>query len=267
MKLLSLILPFAMATSFLGISSPEPGNLPFTAAGFDRSFSPVATAVTQKSTEAITLESVLKKMDAVAATFRSAQAEFEWQNYQKVIDEVVDVKTGTIYYRRSGKDVDMMANVKKIGASPNELKPEPQYVLFIDGKVKMYTPKTDQVTVYDLGKNRADWESYIVLGFGGSGQDLQKIFDVTLAGTEDIKGVTTAKLELVPKSEKVRRNYNRMILWIDPNTGIAIRQQFFTPQGDYRLSTYSSIRLNEKIADDVFRLKTTSKTQTISPSG
>jgi outer membrane lipoprotein-sorting protein len=180
---------------------------------------------------------------------------------------VVDVKMGTIYYRRSGKDVDMMANVKKVGASPTELKPEPQYVLFSDGKVKMYTPKTDQVTVYDLGKNRADLESYVVLGFGGSGQDLLKTFDVTLAGTEDINGVTTAKLELIPKAEKVRRNYNRMVLWIDPNTGIAVRQQFFSPQGDYRLSTYSSIRLNEKISDDVFRLKTTSKTQTISPTG
>jgi len=267
MKFLSLIFPLAMASSFLGVSSPEPGNLPLTAAGFDCNFSPLATAVPQKNTEAITLESVLKKMDAVAATFRTAQAEFEWQNYQKVIDEVVDVETGSIYYRRSGKDVDMMANVKKIGASTKDLKPEPKYVLFSDGKVKMYSPKTDQVTVYDLGKNRADWESYIVLGFGGSGQDLQKTFDVTLAGTEDINGVTTAKLELIPKSEKVRRNYNRMILWIDPNTGIAVRQQFFTPQGDYRLSTYSSIRLNEKINDDVFKLKTTSKTQTISPTG
>jgi outer membrane lipoprotein-sorting protein len=154
-----------------------------------------------------------------------------------------------------------------VGDSVATLKPEAKYVLFSEGKVKMYKPKTDQMTVYDLGKNRADWESYIVLGFGGSGQDLQKTFDVTLAGTENINGVNAAKLELVPKSEKVRRNYNRMILWIDPDKGVSVQQQFFTPQGDYRLCKYSSIRLNEKIGDDVFRLKTTSKTQTISPAG
>jgi outer membrane lipoprotein-sorting protein len=267
MKILSLALPLTIAASFFGVSSTDPGSFRVTGDGFDCSFLHATASTPQKSSDAITLESVLKKMDAVAATFRTAQAEFEWQNYQKVIDEVVDVKMGAIYYRRSGKDVDMMANVKKVGASPTELKPEPQYVLFSDGKVKMYTPKTDQVTVYDLGKNRADLESYVVLGFGGSGQDLLKTFDVALAGTEDINGVTTAKLELIPKAEKVRRNYNRMVLWIDPNTGIAVRQQFFSPQGDYRLSTYSSIRLNEKISDDVFRLKTTSKTQTISPTG
>jgi hypothetical protein len=46
-----------------------------------------------------------------------------------------------------------------------------------------------------------------------------------------------------------------------------VQQQFFDPQGDYHLTKYSSIRVNDKIADSVFRLKTTSKTQTISPGG
>jgi len=46
-----------------------------------------------------------------------------------------------------------------------------------------------------------------------------------------------------------------------------VQQQFFEPQGDYRLAKYSNFRINEKIGDDVFRLKTTGKTQTISPRG
>ena len=131
----------------------------------------------------------------------------------------------------------------------------------------MYQPKPDQVTVYDLGKDRADLESYVVLGFGGSGQDLQKAFEVKFQGTETLSGVAAAKLELTPKSEKVRKNYNRMILWIDPDKGVSVQQQFFTPQGDYRLCKYPSIKLNEKISDEVFKLKTTSKTQIISPRG
>jgi hypothetical protein len=39
------------------------------------------------------------------------------------------------------------------------------------------------------------------------------------------------------------------------------------PQGDYRLTNYSSIRLKEKIGNDVFQLKTTKKTQFVSPRG
>lgn len=217
--------------------------------------------------DAAKLQSVLQKMDAVAATFRSAQAEFEWDNYQRAIDEVIDVQTGTIFYRRSSKETEMMAEVRKSGPSATELKPEPKYVLFSDGKVKMYQPRTEELHIYDLGKNRGELESYVVLGFGGSGQELQKTFDVTYAGPETINGVATAKLELVPKSEKIRKNYSKMLLWIDLDKGISVQQQFFTPQGDYRLCKYSSIRVNNKIGDDVFKLKTTSKTQTVTTGG
>lgn len=220
-----------------------------------------------KPDDAASLNAVLQKMDALAANFRSAQAEFEWDYYQKVIDEVVDVQTGTIYYRRSGKEIEMIANVKKAGASASSLKPEPKYVLFSEGKVRMYEPKIDRVTVYDLGKDKADLESYVVLGFGGSGQDLQKTFDVTYQGTENVNGLNAAKLELIPKSERVKKTYNRMILWIDPDKGVSVQQEFLTPQGDYRLCKYSSIKLGEKISDEVFKLKTTGKTQTISPQG
>jgi hypothetical protein len=192
-----------------------------------------------KPDDSASLESVLRKMDAVSANFRTAQAEFEWDYYQRVIDEIMDVQTGTIYYRRENKDIEMMA----------------------------YEPKIDRVTVYDLGKDKADLESYVVLGFGGSGQDLQKAFDVTYQGTEKIGEVNAAKLQLIPKSEGVKKYYNRMVLWIDPDKGVSVQQQFFTPQGDYRLCKYTGIKLNEKVSDDVFKLKTTGKTQTIAPKG
>jgi hypothetical protein len=212
------------------------------------------------------LDAVLKKMDAAAASFRSTQANFEWDTYEKVIDEIDEIQTGTIYFRRTGKDIEMMADVKMAGSDLTKLKPEPKYVLYSNGKVSMYQPKPDQVTVYDLGKNRVDLESYVVLGFGGSGQDLVKAFDVTYLGPETINGVATAKLQLIPKSDKVRNTYNRILLWIDLDKGISEQQQFFSPQGDYRLTKYSSIN-EKKIPDDVFKLKTTGKTQTISPKG
>jgi outer membrane lipoprotein-sorting protein len=211
------------------------------------------------------LQSVLKKMDDVAATFHTAQASFEWDTYEKVIDEVDDYETGTIYYRRTGKDIEMKAEVRKAGSSPLKLKDEAKFVLLSNGVIHEYEPKIDQQKVCDLGKNKSDFESYLVLGFGGSGQDLQKSFDVTYVGAETISGVATAKLQLIPKSEKFRNNYNKMFLWIDLDNGISVQQQFFSPQGDYKLSKYTDIQVNgKKIPDDVFKIKTTSKTQTTS---
>ena len=161
----------------------------------------------------------------------------------------------------------MMADVKMAGSDLKSLKPEPKFVFFSKGKVRMYQPKPDQVTEFDLGNNRSELESYVVLGFGGSGQDLVKTFEVVYAGPETINGIATAKLELTPRAEKVRNTYKQIVLWIDLDRGISVQQQAFQPDGNYRLAKYSSIRVNEKISDDVFKLKTTSKTQTITPKG
>src|SRR5579863_10216131 len=220
------------------------------------------SAPPQAPLDSVSLETVLKTMDLNAAKFQTVQANFEWDRYEKVIDEVDDIQTGTIYYRRVGKDVEMKADIKMAGPSRDKLKPEPKFVLFSQGKVQMYLPKPDQVTVYDVGKNRSEFEAYLVLGFGGSGQDLVKAFDVTYQGAETIDGVATARLQLIPKSERVRNTFARILLWIDLDRGISLQQQFFEPDGNYKLAKYSSIRLKDKIPDEVFHLKTTSKTQT-----
>src|SRR5690349_6511388 len=68
-------------------------------------FCPVLQAQTKNSGSgqtASTLEGVLTQMDAAAARFRSAQADFSWDQYQKVVNET-DTQKGTVYYRRTGK--------------------------------------------------------------------------------------------------------------------------------------------------------------------
>jgi outer membrane lipoprotein-sorting protein len=108
-------------------------------------------------------------------------------------------------------------------------------------------------------------ESYLVLGFGGRGHDLAKSFDVTYLGSEKLGDVQTEKINLVPKSEKVKNNFDHIILWIDPARGISVQQQLIALNGDYRLAKYSNIRLNQKISDSVFKLKTSGKTKFVTP--
>jgi outer membrane lipoprotein-sorting protein len=207
--------------------------------------------------EAPSLDSVLKKMDAAAASFQATQADFAWEQYQKVVDET-DTQTGTVYYRRAGKEIEMMADIKQ---------PESKFVLYKDGKLQVYQPKIDQVMEYAAGANRGEIESYLVLGFGGSGEDLVKSFDVSYLGEETVSGIATAKLQLIPKSEKFRNNISKILLWIDLSRGISVQQQFFQGQGDYRLAKYSSVLMKAKIGNEVFQLKTTKKTQFVSPRG
>ena len=215
------------------------------------------TAAQQTASDSGNLAAVLKKMDAAAANFRTTQADFVWEQYQKVVDET-DKQKGVVFYRRSGKDIEMMAEIKE---------PDRKFVLYRDGKLQVYQPKIEQVMVHPVGSSRSEIEAYLVLGFGGSGQDLTKAFDVTYEAPETIDNVATAKLQLVPKSAKVKNTFAKIFLWIDLQRGISVQQQFFEPQGDYRLAKYSNIRVNEKINDDIFKLKTTGKTQIVSPRG
>ena len=146
-------------------------------------------------------------------------------------------------------------------------KPDKKCILYNDSKVQVYQPKADEITVYNTGNSRSEVESFLVLGFGGSGQDLLKQFDVKYLGKEKVGDLNAEKLDLVPKSQKVRNNFAHIVLWIDPARGVSVQQQLFEPSGDYRLAKYSSIQLNQKISDSVFKLKTTPKTKTISPQG
>jgi len=207
--------------------------------------------------QAPTLDSVLKKMDSVSATFQTAQADFVWDQYQKVVDET-DTQKGTVYYRRSAKKIEMMADIKQ---------PDQKFVLYKDGMLQVYQPKIEQVMNYSAGEHGNDLESFLMLGFGGSGEDLKQSFDVSFEGEETIDNIATAKLQLIPKSEKLRNNISKILLWIDLGRGVSVQQQFMQTQGDYRLAKYSNIRIPAKIGNDVFRLKTTSKTQIISPRG
>ncbi|MGB3577391.1 MAG: outer-membrane lipoprotein carrier protein LolA, partial [Candidatus Sulfotelmatobacter sp.] len=205
----------------------------------------------------VTLDSVLQTMDAAAAHFQTAQADFVWDQYQKVVDET-DTQKGTVYYRRSGREIEMMADIKE---------PDRKFVLYKDGKLQVYQPKIEQVMEYSAGANHEEIESFLVLGFGGSGQDLKKAFDVSYQGEETVANIPTAKLQLIPKSEKIRSNFPQIILWIDLSRGISIQQKFMQGQGDDRLAKYSAVNLHAKISNDVFRLKTTGKTKFVSPRG
>jgi outer membrane lipoprotein-sorting protein len=214
----------------------------------------VASAQTPDTND---LQRVLNQMDQTAASFRTAQAGFVWDQYQKVVDDH-DVQKGTVYFRRTGNEIQMAADIRE---------PALKYVVFSEGKVQFYQPSMDQVTTFNTSKDRAAVESFLVLGFGGSGKDMLKSFDVKYIGAEKLNGIDTAKLELVPKSVKGRNMFDHIWLWVDTSRGVSVQQQLFDPSGDYRVAKYSDIQLNQRIPDSAFKLKTTGKTKFVSPQG
>src|SRR5947208_1464408 len=215
-----------------------------------------ATDVTANVPRPSNLESVLSAMDGASEKFRSAQADLNSQQYQKVVDET-DVQKGKVYFRRKNKDLEMKLDIAQ---------PESKYVLVREGKAQLYQPGIDQVTEYAIA-SKEEAEGRFALGFGGRGHDLLKSFSVKYAGDEAVDGAKTAKLELTPKAQRVHNMFSLITLWIDASRGVSLKQQFDEPSGDYRRAFYTNIKLNPRLSDDLFKLNTTSKTKVVHPQG
>jgi outer membrane lipoprotein-sorting protein len=253
----SQLKPSRFALSSLGLSALL--LLLLVAPGFARKAQKaksVQTAAAAATAPGGNLESVLATMNQTATGFKSAQGDFEFETYQKLVDEK-DTQKGRIYFRKTAKNgVDAAFDIEG---------PAPKQVVYTDGKLRIFEKKINQVTERQVGKNKQDVEAFLSLGFGASGAELQRDYDVKLDGWEAVDGVQTAKLDLTPKNPKLLQTYNKIILWIDPGRDVLLKQQFFERSGDYRLAHYSNMKLNQKVSDDVFRLKTNGNTKTVTP--
>ena len=194
------------------------------------------------------LQKVIGELNAAAAKFSSAQADFTWDQFTAVVQEH-ETQTGTIYFERKKGVTRMAAYLKQDNG-----KDAPKTVLYEGGEVNFYEPTIKQLTTVRAGANRGQFESFLTLGFGGSGKDLETNWKVTLVGTENMDGVAVAKLDLVPKEQKVLDMFTHVTIWVEPSRGISHKQIFYQPSGDLRTATYKSIHYNTPLAPDVFKI-------------
>jgi len=190
------------------------------------------------------LDKVLAQMDAASAKFRNAQADFVWDNYTKVVDDH-EKQSGTIYFDRTGGQTQMAALIQQ---------PEKKTVVYKGSKLYFYQPAIDQLTIFNIGQNQSQYESFLTLGFGGSGKDLATTWDIADLGPETIDGAATEKLDLKGKQENVRKMFDHVTIWVDPARAVTLRQQFFYTSGDMRTCFFTAIKQNGKLTQSAFEV-------------
>src|SRR5689334_13883400 len=117
-------------------------------------------------------------------------------------------------------------------------------IAFLDRTIQMYYPKLSLVQIYKLGRKANLLDQYLLLGFGTSGKDLTKGYDVKLEGTEQVSGQSASKLVLVPKAAGVKAQLSKVEIWLPANSGYPVQQKFYNPSGNFRLATYTNFQLN-----------------------
>jgi outer membrane lipoprotein-sorting protein len=157
-----------------------------------------------------------------------------------------DIQSGTIYFERHGASTSMAAYIKQ---------PAEKSVFYDGSTLTLVQPEIKQETIFSAGSNRGQYESFLTLGFGGSGKDLQSTWTVSCQGMESIDGMQTAKLDLKPKQQSVANMFTHVTVWIDPTRSLGLKQVFYEPSVDNRTATYTDIKYNTKISADMFKPK------------
>ena len=196
-------------------------------------------------------ERVLRQLDAAAAKFHNTTADFLSISYQTDPVPDQDKQEGTVYYDRSGNGVRMAGHIRTVNG-----KPITKIYTFNKGVLQLYEKAINQITILRAGGSA---EGYLVLGFGASGKDLEAKWDIRYLGSEMLKdgntAVKTEKLELVAKDPAVRKNIARVVIWVDPDRAISLKQTFYENSSEYRDCFYFNVKLNNRQDDSVYTIK------------
>ena len=192
------------------------------------------------------LNSVLSQMDTASAHFKSAQANVRYDNYTRVVNDH-DIETGSIFIERTGSAERMGAVFYNVGPDNKPSSTAARIVNFDGDTLRIFTVGTNQVDLFKAGANQARYDSFLTLGFGGSGKDLVRAWNITDQGPDTVDGVKTEKLDLISKDASVKNMFTHITIWIDPARGVSLKQVFYAPNGDNRTAAYSNIRLNGSV--------------------
>jgi outer membrane lipoprotein-sorting protein len=210
--------------------------------------------VSQAQARAASLENTLTELDNQAGSFKSLSADVERTKVTVVVNDK-STDTGKILVHGD----KMLLQMKP---------PDERTVLRTGDSLFVYTPGLKRVEEYNLGKNRALVDEFMLLGFGTRGSQLKQSYDITMVGQPSLDEKKTIELELVPKSQGVKNQFSKIQIWFDPSTWLPVQQQFFeTGSGDYSLVHYINAVKNPQIPDSEFKPKWPKGTEKIKPQG
>lgn len=191
-----------------------------------------------------TLNEILSRMDSAARDFRSFSASMKRTEFTAVINDSAD-STGVVRLKK-GKNGTL--------GIVEFTEPDPRTLHFDGRAVEIYYPKAKTLEVYDAGKHTNTLDSFVLLGFGSSGVDLRKSYDVALAGVETVAGTRTSRLELTPKLVEVKKMVTKIELWIPEGQSNPVQEKITQPSKNYSLIIYSNLKLNPPLPDSAFDL-------------
>ena len=190
-----------------------------------------------------TLPQILSRMDAAAQNFQSMTADMKQLTHTEIIDEN-DVQIGTVRLKKVRNSVIGYVNFTQ----------PPKVIAFQDKKVEVYYPNTKVVEEYEVGGYSEQLNQFLLLGFGTSGRELQRNYEIRMIGPDTVAGRATTHIVLTPKSAKALEYMKKAELWIADDASYPVQEKIWKNADDYVLVNYSNVTLNAPLSDKDFAL-------------
>jgi outer membrane lipoprotein-sorting protein len=202
-------------------------------------------------------QQVLARMDKAANDFKSMTAHVTYVTHTEVLNEN-DAETGSVTMKK--------VHAGEVQGLVDFTSPDRKTIAFEKRSVREYLPKIKTVQVFDLAKHGEQLDKFLMIGFGTSGSELAKDYDVTVLGTDNSQGQPAIHLQLIPKAADARRYVQKLELWV-PEQGdpYPFHEKILEPSGDYRLVTYSDLTINPPLGSDALKLKVPADVKTEYP--
>jgi outer membrane lipoprotein-sorting protein len=205
------------------------------------------------------LQAVLSRMDKAAGDFKAMTAQVTYVTHTDVLNED-NTETGTAIMQK--------VQPGEVGGLVDFVSPDPHSVTFEKRHVQRYFPKIKTLEVYDLEKNGEQLDKFLMIGFGTSGAELARDYEMALLGMETPKGQTGRfiHLRLSPKSPEGRQYVKTLELWVpEQDAPYPVQERILQPSGDYVVVTYSDLKINPMLKADALQLKLPAGVKTVYP--
>lgn len=205
------------------------------------------------------IHALLARLDKAAAEFKAMTAQVSYVTHTDVLNED-NAETGTAMLEK--------VQAGEVKGRVDFVAPDPHIVTFQKQRLQRYSPKIKTLEVYDLEKNGEQIDKFIMLGFGTSGSELAKDYDVAMLGVEPLKGQSGKfiHVRLTPKTAEARQYVKTVEQWI-PEQGdpYPIQEKILQPSNDYVVVSYSDLKINPHLKPDELELKLPAGVKTVYP--
>ncbi len=183
-------------------------------------------------------KNVMSNMKSSSDATISLQAKMKQRKISSFMEKEI-VSKSQFFYMKPGR----------YALLPNN-KDENEYIIN-EKEIWIVNHKNRTVTV--TNENELNFSQYL-MGFGGSPDILESLFEVKVESKETQKKFSSYTMQLVPKKDsKFYHKLERINVYVRDDLWLPYKAELFESDGDSTIWEFSDFKVNGKIKEDIFK--------------